>query len=197
MISTLLLALALQSPAPVAAAPSPAPAPTGPVVVLETSEGTIRIAMNPEKAPISVKNFLGYVRSGFYDGTIFHRVIPTFMIQGGGFTPDMKEKKTGPPIKNEAANRLRNSRGTIAMARTNDPHSATAQFFINLKDNGFLNHTGKNPQGWGYTVFGRVIEGMDTVDRIAGVKTAPGRISEAVPQEAVVIEKATVRPAEA
>ena len=168
-----------------------------PTVALETNHGTIVLELLAQEAPKSVENFLSYVNAGFYDGTLFHRVIPNFMIQGGGFDGQQRQKPTRPPISNEADNGLRNDRGTIAMARTNDPHSATAQFFINLKDNGFLNHTGKNPQGWGYTVFGRVIEGMDTVDRIAGVRTAPGRVSEAVPQEAVVIEKATVRPAEA
>ena len=187
-----------KSPHPATPPKSASAVPAGnPRVALQTTKGRIVIELYADKAPKTVKNFLDYVKAGFYNGTIFHRVIPGFMVQGGGFTPDMTEKPTRPPIQNEADNGLRNDRGTIAMARTNDPHSATAQFFINLKDNGFLNHTGKNPQGWGYTVFGRVIEGMDTVDRIAGVKTAPGRISEAVPQEAVVIEKATVRPAEA
>jgi peptidyl-prolyl cis-trans isomerase B (cyclophilin B) len=168
-----------------------------PTVALETNHGTIVLELLAQEAPKTVENFLSYANAGFYDGTLFHRVIPNFMIQGGGFDGQQRQKPARPPIPNEADNGLRNDRGTIAMARTNDPHSATAQFFINLKDNGFLNHTGKNPQGWGYTVFGRVIEGMDTVDRIARVKTSQGRISEAVPQEAVVIEKATVRPAEA
>ena len=168
-----------------------------PTVALDTNHGTIVLELASQEAPKTVENFLQYVNAGFYDGTLFHRVIPNFMIQGGGFDGQQRQKPTQAPISNEADNGLRNDRGTIAMARTGDPHSATAQFFINLKDNGFLNHTGKNPQGWGYTVFGRVIEGMDTVDRIARVKTSQGRISEAVPQEAVVIEKATVRPAEA
>jgi peptidyl-prolyl cis-trans isomerase B (cyclophilin B) len=168
-----------------------------PTVALETNHGTIVLELLAQEAPKTVENFLSYVNAGFYDGTLFHRVIPNFMIQGGGFDGQQRQKPARPPIPNEADNGLRNDRGTIAMARTNDPHSATAQFFINLKDNGFLNHTGKNPQGWGYTVFGRVIEGMDAVDRIARVKTTPGRISEAVPQEGVVIEKAAVRPAEA
>jgi peptidyl-prolyl cis-trans isomerase B (cyclophilin B) len=178
-------------------AAAPAPAPAGPVVVLETTQGRIRIALDKEKAPVSVENFLGYVRSGFYDGTIFHRVIPGFMAQGGGYDAMMKQKPTKAPIKNESANGLSNKRGTLAMARTSDPDSATAQFFINLKDNGFLNHTGKNPQGWGYAVFGRVIEGMDVVDAIARVKTGRRGPHDDVPAEAVVIQKATVRPAEA
>jgi peptidyl-prolyl cis-trans isomerase B (cyclophilin B) len=168
-----------------------------PTVALDTSHGTIVLELLAAEAPKTVENFLQYVNAGFYDGTLFHRVIPNFMIQGGGFDGQQRQKPTRAPIPNEADNGLRNDRGTVAMARTNDPHSATAQFFINLKENGFLNHTGKSPQGWGYTVFGKVIEGMDAVDRIARAKTSPGRISEAVPQEAVVIEKATVRPAEA
>jgi peptidyl-prolyl cis-trans isomerase B (cyclophilin B) len=168
-----------------------------PTVTLETNHGAIVLELLAQEAPRTVENFLSYVNAGFYDGTLFHRVIPNFMIQGGGFDGQQRQKPTRQPVSNEADNGLRNDRGTVAMARTNDPHSATAQFFINLKDNGFLNHTGKNPQGWGYTVFGRVIEGMDVVDRIAGTKTSPGRISEAVPLEAVVIQKAAVRPAEA
>jgi cyclophilin family peptidyl-prolyl cis-trans isomerase len=168
-----------------------------PTVALDTNHGTIVLELFQAEAPKTVQNFLDYVAAGFYDGTLFHRVIPNFMIQGGGFDTQQRQKPTRAQVPNEADNGITNQRGTIAMARTGDPHSATAQFFINLKDNGFLNHTGKNPQGWGYTVFGRVIEGMDAVDRIAGVKTSPGRISEAVPQEAVVIEKATVRPVEA
>ncbi len=168
-----------------------------PTVALDTNHGTIVLELLAAEAPKTVENFLQYVNAGFFDGTLFHRVIPNFMIQGGGFDAQQRQKPTRPPVQNEADNGLTNQRGTVAMARTNDPHSATAQFFINLKDNGFLNHTGKNSQGWGYTVFGRVIEGMDAVDKIAGVKTSQGRISEAVPQEAVVIEKASVRPAEA
>ena len=162
-----------------------------PNVVIETDQGNIEIELDEAKAPKSVANFLQYVDSKHYDGTIFHRVIKGFMAQGGGYDSSYEKRPVREPVQNEADNGLRNDRGTIAMARTNDPHSATAQFFINLKDNGFLNHTGKNPQGWGYTVFGKVIEGMDTVDKIARVKASPGRISEAVPQEAVVIEKAT------
>lgn len=163
-----------------------------PQVALETNKGRIVLELDPDKAPKTVANFLEYVKAGFYDGTLFHRVIPNFMIQGGGFDASQKQKPTRGQIENEAHNQLANEVGTIAMARTNDPHSATAQFFINLKNNSFLNHTGKNAQGWGYTVFGKVVQGMDTVEAIAKVKTAPGRISEAVPAEAVVIEKATV-----
>jgi peptidyl-prolyl cis-trans isomerase B (cyclophilin B) len=165
-----------------------------PTVALDTNHGTIVLELFSTEAPKTVESFLQYVGAGFYDGTLFHRVIPNFMIQGGGFDAQQRQKPTRPPIPNEADNGLTNQRGTIAMARTNDPHSATAQFFVNLKDNGFLNHTGKSSQGWGYTVFGRVVEGMDVVDQIAKTRTAPGRISEAVPQEAVTIEKATARP---
>ena len=161
-----------------------------PTVALDTNHGRIVLELYADKAPKTVENFLGYVNAGFFDGTLFHRVIPGFMIQGGGFDGNQRQKPTRSPIQNEADNGAGNDRGTIAMARTGDPHSATAQFFINLKDNTFLNHSGKNPQGWGYTVFGKVTEGLDVVDKIAKVKTAPGRISEAVPAEAVVIEKA-------
>jgi len=162
-----------------------------PTVALDTNHGTITLELFAAEAPKSVENFLQYVEAGFYDGTLFHRVIPNFMIQGGGFDAQQRQKPTREQIQNEADNGVKNQRGTVAMARTNDPHSATAQFFINLKDNGFLDHSGKNSQGWGYTVFGKVTGGMDVVDRIAQVRTAQGRISEAVPQEQVVIEKAT------
>jgi peptidyl-prolyl cis-trans isomerase B (cyclophilin B) len=165
-----------------------------PTIALDTNHGRIVLELYADKAPKTVENFLGYVNAGFFDGTLFHRVIPGFMIQGGGFDGQQKQKPTRAPVGNEADNGVGNERGTIAMARTNDPHSATAQFFINLKNNTFLNHSGKNPQGWGYTVFGKVTEGMDAVDSIAKVKTAPGKISEAVPHEAVVIEKAVVVP---
>ena len=168
-----------------------------PTVALVTNHGTITLELFAAEAPKTVENFLQYAEAGFYDGTLFHRVIPNFMIQGGGFDAQQRQKPTRAQIQNEADNGVKNQRGTIAMARTNDPHSATAQFFINLKDNGFLDHTGKNSQGWGYTVFGKVIEGMDVVDRIAKVPAAQGRISEAVPQEQVVIEKATATRAEA
>jgi len=189
MPTALFLALALQAGA-AAASPAPAPAATGPVVVLDTSMGKIRIALDEQKAPISVKNFLSYVRTGFYNGTIFHRVIPDFMIQGGGFTPDMKEKKTNPPIVNEARNGLRNTRGTVAMARTNDPNSATAQFFINVKTNANLDY-GIAP-GMGYAVFGTVVEGMDVVDRIRAVPTTRVGEFEDVPVTPVVIQSAHV-----
>ena len=160
-------------------------------VTLETTHGNIVIELDADKAPETVKNFLNYVNSGFYDGTIFHRVIKNFMIQGGGFQPGMKEKQTQAPIKNEADNGLPNVRGSIAMARTNDPHSATAQFFINHADNAFLNHTSPTGQGWGYAVFGNVTEGMDTVDAIAAVATGNAGFHADVPVEDVIINKAT------
>ena len=162
------------------------------MVKLTTSLGGIVIRLDEEKAPNTVANFLEYVKSGHYDGVIFHRVIPGFMIQGGGMEPGMKERATRAPIENEADNGLKNDRGTIAMARTGDPHSATAQFFINLKDNDFLNFTGRNPQGWGYAVFGEVVEGMDVVDKIAAVPTGNRGPHGDVPLEDVVIEKAEV-----
>ena len=168
-----------------------------PTVALDTNHGTIVLELFADKAPKTVQNFLDYVAAGFYDGTLFHRVIPDFMIQGGGFDTQERQKPTRAQIANEADNGVTNQRGTVAMARTGDPHSATAQFFINLKDNGFLNHTGKNPQGWGYTVFGKVVEGMDVVDKVAKVKTSRGGISEAVPAEPVIIQKASSRPATA
>jgi len=157
-----------------------------PVVLMETSLGSVKIEIYPDKAPITVKNFLGYVKQGFYDGTVFHRVIAGFMVQGGGFTADLKEKPTGKPIKNEAANGLRNDRGTIAMARTMDPDSASAQFFINLVNNDGLNRP--RPDGHGYAVFGRVIGGMEVVDRIAAVRTGFRRGMGDVPLEPVVIK---------
>ncbi|MCK5395392.1 MAG: peptidyl-prolyl cis-trans isomerase [Gammaproteobacteria bacterium] len=161
-------------------------------VTLETSHGNIVIELNAEKAPETVKNFLNYVNDGFYDGTVFHRVIPNFMVQGGGFMPGMVQKKPEDPIKNEADNGLANDRGTIAMARTNDPHSATAQFFINHNDNGFLNHTAPSGAGWGYCVFGKVTDGMDTVDSIAAVTTGNNGGHADVPTEDVTINKASV-----
>jgi peptidyl-prolyl cis-trans isomerase B (cyclophilin B) len=160
-------------------------------VTLETTLGNIVIELNEEKAPETVKNFLTYVNDGFYDGTVFHRVIPNFMIQGGGFMPGMVQKRTENPVKNEADNGLVNDRGTVAMARTNDPHSATAQFFINHKDNGFLNHTAPTGSGWGYCVFGKVTDGMETVDAIAAVKTGNSSGHSDVPVENVIINKAT------
>lgn len=157
-------------------------------VTMETSKGTIVLELNGEKAPISTENFVAYVNKGQYNGTIFHRVINNFMIQGGGLTADMKQKSTRAPIENEADNGLPNDTGTIAMARTSDPHSATAQFFINVKDNDFLNHSAKNSQGWGYCVFGKVTEGMDVVNKIKVVKTG----AQDVPQETITIERVTV-----
>lgn len=165
---------------------------TEPRVKLQTNHGDIVIELNAEKAPKTTANFLEYVREGFYDGTIFHRVINNFMIQGGGFEAGMKQKKTRQPIENEANNGLRNDRYTIAMARTSDPHSATAQFFINVADNDFLNHTAPTSNGWGYAVFGQVVEGTETVDKIKAVKTGSRGFHQDVPAEDVVIEKATV-----
>ena len=165
-----------------------------PKVILETSKGEIVLELYADKAPETVKNFLAYVDADFYNDTIFHRVIPDFMIQGGGFTADLQKKKTRAPIRNEADNGLSNQRGTIAMARTPDPHSASAQFFINSKNNDFLNHRGKTPQGWGYAVFGHVVEGMEVVDRISKVKTATrGRFRD-VPAEPVIITRAARLP---
>jgi len=162
-------------------------------VKLDTSMGSIVITLFSDKAPETVKNFLDYVRDGFYDGLIFHRVIPGFMIQGGGFEPGMKQKKTKEPIKNEADNMLQNKRGTIAMARTSVVNSATAQFFINLKDNFFLDHKSKKPEEYGYAVFGEVIEGMDVVDAIAGVKTGSRGPHNDVPVEDVVITRVSLK----
>lgn len=159
-----------------------------PVVLMETSLGNVKIELDQAKAPISVKNFLSYVDEKFYDGTIFHRVIANFMIQGGGFTADMQQKPTKAPIKNEAGNGLSNKRGTLAMARTMVVDSATAQFFINVVDNDFLDHRDNSPQGFGYAVFGRVIEGMDVVDKIKAVKTGNKMGFQDVPVETVVIK---------
>lgn len=161
-------------------------------VTLDTSHGAITLELDAAKAPKTVQNFLDYVNDGFYDGTIFHRVINGFMIQGGGFEPGMVQKPTREPIENEADNGLPNTRGAIAMARTNDPHSATAQFFINHKDNAFLDHSSPTAQGWGYCVFGNVIDGMDVVDAIAGVATGNRMGHGDVPVEDVVIKRATV-----
>ena len=162
------------------------------MLVLHTSAGDITLELDHEKAPVSAANFLEYAKAGHYDGTIFHRVINNFMIQGGGFEPGMKQKSVGDPIENEADNGLSNDAGTVAMARTQDPHSATAQFFINVADNGFLNHTGKNPQGWGYAVFGRVTDGMDIVNDIKTCKTGSHGPHQDVPVEDIVIESVTV-----
>ncbi len=161
-------------------------------VTLQTNKGAITLELDAAKAPKTVANFLGYAKSGFYDGTVFHRVIPGFMIQGGGFTPGMSQKPTQAPVENEAANGLKNLNGTIAMARTSDPHSATAQFFINVKDNSFLDHSSPTPQGFGYCVFGRVTAGMDVVQTIEKVATGNKSGHQDVPAEDVVIEKVTV-----
>jgi peptidyl-prolyl cis-trans isomerase B (cyclophilin B) len=161
-------------------------------VRMETSQGVITLELDGDKAPETVANFVEYAQAGFYDGTIFHRVIPGFMIQGGGFDTAMKQKTTRAPIKNEADNGLKNTTGTIAMARTGDPHSATAQFFINVKDNGFLDHTAPTPQGWGYAVFGKVTDGMDVVRSIETVKTGNRAGHQDVPLDPVVINKVTV-----
>ncbi|CAN5304766.1 peptidylprolyl isomerase [soil metagenome] len=155
-------------------------------------QGTITLELNRDKAPKSVDNFIAYVKKGHYDNTVFHRVIPGFMVQGGGFEPGMNQKPSGAEIENEANNGLKNDKYTVAMARTSAPHSATAQFFINIADNGFLNHTAPSAQGWGYAVFGKVIAGTDVVDKIKAVKTGRKGFHDDVPVEDVVIEKATV-----
>ncbi|MDR3399603.1 MAG: peptidylprolyl isomerase [Pandoraea sp.] len=162
------------------------------MVELHTNHGVIRIELDADKAPKTVENFLNYVKNGFYDNTVFHRVINGFMIQGGGFEPGMKQKPTEAPVENEANNGLKNDKYTLAMARTNDPHSATAQFFINVGDNDFLNHSAPTPQGWGYAVFGKVVEGQDIVDQIKGVKTGSKGFHQDVPVDDVVIEKAVI-----
>jgi len=165
---------------------------SNPLVKLETSMGEITVELYADKAPATVANFLQYVKDGFYNGTIFHRVIPTFMIQGGGFDAQMNQKPTRAPIQNEADNGLKNEAYTFAMARTMDPNSATAQFFINVADNQFLNHTAKTPQGWGYAVFGKVVKGQDVVDKIKAVPTGNKGMHQNVPVEPVTIIKATV-----
>ena len=162
------------------------------MVELHTNHGVIKLELDAEKAPKSVENFLAYVKAGHYDNTVFHRVIDGFMIQGGGFEPGMTQKPTSTPIANEANNGLKNVKGSIAMARTNDPHSATAQFFINVNDNDFLNHSSPTPQGWGYAVFGRVVEGLDVVEKIKKVKTSSKGFHQDVPVDDVIIEKAVV-----
>ncbi|MBN1319866.1 MAG: peptidyl-prolyl cis-trans isomerase [Thermoleophilia bacterium] len=163
-----------------------------PRVLIDTSHGAITLELDAAKAPLTAENFVAYASAGFFDETIFHRVIPGFMIQGGGFTADMLQKPANPPIANEADNGLKNDRGTIAMARTSDPHSASSQFFINLKDNGFLNHTAKTGAGWGYAVFGKVVDGMDVVDAIACVATGNHGPHSDVPREPVVMNQVTV-----
>ena len=160
------------------------------MVILYTNYGKIALELDQEHAPKTVANFLGYVRAGHFDNTLFHRVIDGFMIQGGGFTPDFKTKATGAPIENEAGNGLKNERYTVAMARTNDPHSATAQFFINVADNDFLNHRSRDANGWGYCVFGRVVAGTEVVDRIKDVPTGNRGMHQNVPKQDVLIERA-------
>jgi peptidyl-prolyl cis-trans isomerase B (cyclophilin B) len=166
--------------------------PAAPMVRLHTGFGAITIELNPAKAPKTVENFLRYVKSGHYDKTLFHRVINGFMIQGGGFESGMRQKPTEAPIENEAANGLRNEKYTIAMARTADPHSATAQFFINVADNDFLDHTSPTAQGWGYCVFGKVVDGTDVVDRIKAVRTIRYGMHQDVPEQEVLIERAEI-----
>ena len=161
-----------------------------PKVRLHTSMGDITLALDAENAPATVENFLQYVRDGHYDNTVFHRVIDGFMIQGGGFEPGMKQKPTRAPVANEAGNGLKNTKYTVAMARTSDPHSATAQFFINVADNAFLDYKGPSPQGWGYCVFGKVVEGTDVVDRMKAVATGTSGFHQDVPRDDVVIRKA-------
>ena len=163
-------------------------------VELKTSKGDIRIELDEAKAPESARNFIEHVQKGHYDGTVFHRVIPGFMVQGGGFEPGMRQKPTGAPIRNEASNGLKNNRYTLAMARTSDPHSATAQFFINVADNEFLNHKSESSQGWGYAVFGKVVAGNDVVDAIEKVETGRKGGHDDVPTEDVTILQATVLP---
>lgn len=162
------------------------------MITLHTNYGDIELELDFDKAPKSAANFKEYAESGFYDGTIFHRIIDNFMIQGGGFTEEMTQKKTRDPIENEADNGLKNDKGTIAMARTMDPHSATAQFFINVADNDFLNHSAKTSQGWGYAVFGKVTKGMEVVDKLKTVKTGSFGPHQDVPVEPVVIERVSV-----
>ncbi|GAB0151372.1 MULTISPECIES: peptidylprolyl isomerase [Marinobacterium] len=166
------------------------------MIILQTNFGDITLELDHEKAPETAANFEQYVRDGFYDGVIFHRVIDGFMIQGGGFEPGMISKETREPIKNEADNGLSNQTGTIAMARTMDPHSASAQFFINISDNTFLDHTAKTTEGWGYAVFGKVVDGMDVVNKIKAVNTTMRAGHQDVPVEDVVIESASIKQAE-
>jgi cyclophilin family peptidyl-prolyl cis-trans isomerase len=184
MLKTFLAAITLFASFNLAAA--------NPQVELKTNMGSITLELYADKAPQTTENFLQYVKDGHYNGTIFHRIIPNFMIQGGGFTPDFQQKKTRGPIRNEAGNGVKNTLGTVAMARTSDPHSATAQFFINTADNGFLNFTAPTQQGHGYAVFGKVIKGMAVVEKIAGVATGDKPPHSNVPMKPVVIERATI-----
>lgn len=177
-------------------APAPTPAPGNPVIVISTSLGDITLELFKDRAPVSVENVLQYVRDGFYEGTIFHRVKPGYVIQGGGYTPEMVERATRPPILNEATNGLRNLRGTVAMARTRALRSATSQFFINLVNNSSLDHRGYSPDDFGYAVFGRVLAGMDVVDKIAATPTGLSGDHEDVPTTPVVIQKVTVKEPE-
>ncbi len=197
LIMALGLVLALAFPglaqsASAGAAPDGSPQSGNPRVKLETSKGDIVIELFKDKAPISVANFLAYVKKGQYDGTVFHRVINGFMVQGGGFDVNMKEKPTGRPIKNEADNGLKNTLYSVAMARTSEPHSASAQFFINVKTNRFLDHSGKTSEGWGYAVFGEVVDGKRVVDEIKGVRTGRVGMFDDVPLQPVLIKKATI-----
>lgn len=166
------------------------------LVILHTNFGDIKLELNKEKAPITVENFVSYVNDGHYNGTVFHRVIDGFMVQGGGFDADMQQKSTKDPIKNEANNGLKNDVGTVAMARTQDPHSASAQFFINVKNNDFLNFSAETTQGWGYAVFGKVVDGMDVVEKIKAVKTGNKGFHQDVPLDPVIIETAELVSAE-
>src|SRR5471032_561270 len=194
LLATLLLILPLTLAAQTAK-PTPAATVAAPQAVLHTSQGDITIELYPDKAPKTVDNFLQYVKDGFYDGTLFHRVIPNFMAQGGGWTKDLQRKRTRAPIHNEANNGLSNLRGTLAMARTGDPHSAAAEFFINLVDNKRLDYVGEanGVVSWGYCVFGKVVNGMETVDKIKAIETGPqGPFQSDVPKTPVLIEKASV-----
>ncbi len=195
--ATLALLAALALPLSATAADQPAKS-ANPNVRMITSMGVIEVELDAKRAPATVKNFLGYVDNGFYNGTIFHRVIPGFMVQGGGMLPGMKEKPAGARIQNEADNGLKNLTGTIAMARTSDPHSASAQFFINTVDNGFLDHRGKNPQDWGYAVFGKVTKGMDVIKKIEAVPTGNAGMHQNVPvKEVILIKVERIPPATA
>jgi len=193
ILSSLALALAASAVSPAAAEDAAAPAAKNPVAVVETSSGVFEVELDQAKAPKSTANFIEYAEAGFYDGTTFHRVIPDFMIQGGGYGPGMQKKDTRAPIPNEADNGLKNTKGTIAMARTADPNSATSQFFINVKDNVFLDHTAPTPQGWGYAVFGKVTKGMGVVETIEAVKTTSKDGMRDVPVEDVIIKKVTIK----
>ena len=187
-----ILLAALMTPLLMLAASASSAAQEAPRVRLETTMGNIVLALDAQRAPQTVENFLAYVNSGFYDGTIFHRVIGNFMIQGGGYTADLSRKETRSPVKNEADNGLKNSRGSIAMARTQDPHSASAQFFINVEDNAALDHTAPNGRGWGYAVFGHVVEGMDVVDEIRAQATGVKSGFRDVPKKTITITHAVV-----